>query len=106
MWTDGRYFIQAKRQLANSGITLQRMGEEGVPDVREFVRGRLKKGMKLGFDGRVLSAKAGEAYEKAARETGAALLADEDLLDAVWKDRPGMQKQPFFILEEKYCIPF
>ncbi len=103
LWTDGRYFIQAKRQLANSGITLQRMGEEGVPDVREFVRGRLKKGMKLGFDGRVLSAKAGEAYEKAARETGAALLADEDLLDAVWKDRPGMQKQPFFILEEKYC---
>lgn len=103
LWTDGRYFIQAKRQLADSGVTLQRMGEEGVPDVREFIRGRLKKGMKLGFDGRVLSAKAGEAYEKAARETGAILVADEDLLDAVWKDRPGMQKQPFFILEEKYC---
>lgn len=103
LWTDGRYFIQAKRQLADSGVTLQRMGEEGVPDVREFVRGRLTKGMKLGFDGRVLSAKAGEAYEKAAKETGAILLADEDLLDAVWKDRPGMQKQPFFILEEKYC---
>lgn len=103
LWTDGRYFIQAKRQLADSGVTLQRMGEEGVPDVREFVRGRLTKGMKLGFDGRVLSAKAGEAYEKAARETGAILVADEDLLDAVWKDRPGMQKQPFFILEEKYC---
>lgn len=103
LWTDGRYFIQAKRQLADSGVTLQRMGEEGVPDVREFIRGRLTKGMKLGFDGRVLSAKAGEAYEKAAKETGAILLADEDLLDAVWKDRPGMQKQPFFILEEKYC---
>lgn len=103
LWTDGRYFIQAKRQLADSGVTLQRMGEEGVPDVREFIRGRLTKGMKLGFDGRVLSAKAGEAYEKAAKETGAILVADEDLLDAVWKDRPGMQKQPFFILEEKYC---
>lgn len=102
LWTDGRYFIQAEKQLDGSGIVLQRMGEEGVPEVREFVKSRLKKGWKLGFDGRVISAEAGEAYEKAAEEKGAFLAAEEDLIDAVWKDRPQMPKQPFFLLEEKY----
>ena len=32
LWTDGRYFIQAEKQLENSGIELYRMGEEGVED--------------------------------------------------------------------------
>ena len=32
LWTDGRYFIQAERQLAGSGIRLFRMGEPGVPE--------------------------------------------------------------------------
>ncbi|MBQ8955351.1 MAG: aminopeptidase P family N-terminal domain-containing protein, partial [Lachnospiraceae bacterium] len=27
LWTDGRYFIQAERELAGSGITLMKAGE-------------------------------------------------------------------------------
>lgn len=37
LWTDGRYFIQAAKQLEGTGITLMRMGEEGVPSFDEFV---------------------------------------------------------------------
>lgn len=33
LWTDGRYFIQAEKQLQGSGITLYRMGLDGVPTV-------------------------------------------------------------------------
>ena len=29
LWTDGRYFVQAERQLEGSTVTLYRMGEEG-----------------------------------------------------------------------------
>ena len=32
LWTDGRYFLQAGRQLEGSGIKLMKMGEPGVPD--------------------------------------------------------------------------
>ena len=35
LWTDGRYFIQAERQLEDSGITLMRMAQPGVPTVEE-----------------------------------------------------------------------
>ena len=38
LWTDGRYFIQAERELDGSGIVLQRSGEEGVMDMQEYLR--------------------------------------------------------------------
>lgn len=33
MWTDGRYFLQARQQLEGSGITLMAIGERGVPSI-------------------------------------------------------------------------
>ena len=33
LWTDGRYFVQAERQLEGSTVTLYRMAEEGVPNL-------------------------------------------------------------------------
>ena len=29
LWTDGRYFVQAAKELEGSGFTLQKMDEEG-----------------------------------------------------------------------------
>ena len=29
LWVDGRYFVQAAKQLKDSGFTLQKMGQEG-----------------------------------------------------------------------------
>ena len=34
LWTDGRYFLQAQKQLAGSGITLYRSGQPGVPSLQ------------------------------------------------------------------------
>lgn len=31
LWTDGRYFVQAAKQLEGTTVTLYRMGEEDVP---------------------------------------------------------------------------
>lgn len=102
LWTDGRYFIQARKQLEGSGIILYPMGEEGVPTVSEFIRDRLEMYGCIGFDGRVVNAKTGEDYEKIAKEKHASLFIEEDLMDLIWKERPQMSKEPFFILEEKY----
>lgn len=102
LWTDGRYFIQAKKQLAGSGIQLQPMGEEGVPSVEDFVKEHLKQGGCIGFDGRTVSAKTGETYQKIAEEKGGRLFVEEDLAEKIWQDRPNLSKEPFFLLEEKY----
>ena len=98
LWTDGRYFIQAKRELSGSGISLMRMGEAGVPSVREFVQKRLPMGGCIGFDGRTVSAKTGEAYRKTAVEKKGTLWMQGDLTEAFWTDRPKMPCAPFFYL--------
>lgn len=102
LWTDGRYFIQADRELFGSPVTLYRMGEEGVPTVKEYVGQNLKEGGCLGFDGRVVNAGAGEEYAKIAAEKGGRIAAGEDLVGKVWKERPPFPENPAFILEENY----
>ena len=37
LFVDGRYFIQAERQIAGSGITLMRMGTAGTPKLEEYL---------------------------------------------------------------------
>lgn len=102
LWTDGRYFIQAQKQLEGNTITLYRMGEEGVPTVKEYVRQNLGEGGCLGFDGRVVNAKAGESYAEIAAEKQGKIAVKEDLAGIVWKDRPPFPKNPAFILAENY----
>ncbi len=103
LWADGRYFIQAEQQLAGSPITLYRMGEEGVPTVKEYVEQNLKEGGCLGFDGRVINAKDGEDYEKTAAGRQGTVYADEDLVGVIWEGRPELPKNPVFVLEGKYA---
>ena len=38
LWTDGRYFIQAAKELEDTGVTLMKMREPGVPTVVEGER--------------------------------------------------------------------
>ncbi len=103
LWADGRYFIQAERQLAGTPVTLYRMGEEGVPTVKEYVEQNLPEKGCLGFDGRVMNAKDGEDYEKAARDRQGSVYVSEDLVGLIWTDRPQLPKNPVFVLEEKYA---
>jgi Xaa-Pro aminopeptidase len=37
LWTDGRYFIQAEKQLTGSEIKLFKMGNPGVPSYTEWI---------------------------------------------------------------------
>ena len=103
LWTDGRYFIQAQKELSDSPVTLYRMGEEGVPTVKEYVKENLCEGGCLGFDGRVVNGEAGELYAQIAKEKQGSIAAEEDLVGVIWKERPPFPVNPAYILEEKYA---
>lgn len=102
LWTDGRYFVQAENQLKDSTVTLFRMGEEGVPEVDEFIKDKLQEGGCLGFDGRVVNGAWGKRLQKIADGKNASMHVAEDLIDLIWADRPALPKEPLFLLEEKY----
>ena len=103
LWTDGRYFIQADRQLSGSGITLYRMGEPGVDTVEEFVEKELPQCGVIGFDGRTVGIAEGRGYEKIAEEKNGRLDQGRDLGGIVWTDRPEMPKEKAFRLDVKYA---
>lgn len=55
LWTDGRYFVQAEKELEGTDVTLYRILDEGVPTQEEFLLEKMKEKQTLGFDGRKLS---------------------------------------------------
>ena len=102
LWTDGRYFLQAAKQLEGTGVTLMKMFEPGVPTIEEYLEAELKSGQTLSFDGRVVSVGEGDAYASIAKKNGAKIDYQEDLIDAIWTDRPPLSEEPVWFLEEKY----
>ena len=100
LWTDGRYFVQAKLELEGSGIELYKMGVPGVPTVEEFLMKNLSKGETLGFDGRLLSGRDGHRFRMVTKKTGAELNTEIDAAKALWPDRPALPQNPVFLLPE------
>lgn len=103
LFTDGRYFIQAAKELKDSGITLMKMGEPEVPTMTEYVDQKLQQGWTLCFDGRVLTSSKGSELEVIARKHGGQLRFDLDLCDAAWENRPALIHHPVFVLSEEYA---
>lgn len=58
LWTDGRYFIQAEKELSGSDVVLMRMGESNVPTLRDFLAGRDEDRPVIGCDGSCIMKKA------------------------------------------------
>ena len=102
LWTDGRYFIQAERELEGTGVILRKMGEPGVPTVREYILDNLGEGDTLAFDGRVISYNEGKFYQDELGAKGAMLHVDEDLPGMLWPDRPPLSAEKAFVLDVKY----
>lgn len=102
LWTDGRYFVQAAKQLKDTTIELRKMGEEGVPTVDGYIEATLKEGGCLGFDGRVINGAWGNRLLAMVEKKHGKIHADEDLIDIIWKDRPALSKAPVMIYDDKY----
>ncbi len=103
LWTDGRYFIQAAAQLQGTGITLYKMGEEGVPTIEEYLKTTLTAGQCLGFDGRTMTAKYGEALENELKKKEVSIACHLDLVGDIWSDRPALSCEPVWALDLKYA---
>ena len=80
LFADGRYYIQAARQIEGSGIELMKIGAPGVPELADFLQSK-SRGKVLGFDGSVVSADFGKKFS-------GKIVCDRDLVGEIWIDRP------------------
>lgn len=102
LWTDGRYFIQAAKQLEGSGVTLFKMGQPDVPTLEDYIADVIPEGGTLGFDGRVVAMGEGQALKTALLPKNAKIDYSEDLVDKIWEDRPPLSEKPAFALGIEY----
>ncbi len=101
LFTDGRYYVQAEKELEGSGIVLMRSGSEGVPTVLEFLKERAQ-GI-VACDGRVINADFGRKLERICQEKGFELQCQEDLPGMVWHNRPAMPCGKVYELGMEYA---
>lgn len=102
LWTDGRYFIQAERQISDSGIQLFKMEESGVPTYREWLAAQLPENGTLGFDGRTFSVTEFDKVKDALKKKNITFACEGDLIGEIWKDRPPLPSEAAF--EHELCF--
>lgn len=102
LWTDGRYFIQAEKELAGSEYKLYKMNIPGFPTYTEYLQEKLKTGDAIGFNGKVFDESSFEDLKDLFEEKNINFIDEYDLIGRIWEDRPMLPKSKTFILEEKY----
>ncbi|MDU4789137.1 MAG: aminopeptidase P family protein [Clostridium sp.] len=103
LWTDGRYFIQAEKELNGSGIKLMKMNIPGYPSLIEWIKNNVKEGKTLAFDGSTISTNEYKNYQELSKKNGFNIKMDSDLLNEIWSNRPELSKEKIFIHDTKYC---
>lgn len=88
LWTDGRYFVQAAKQIAGTEVVLYRMGEEGVPTVEDYLAKEVLENQTVGFDGRTITASFGDTLAEKLQGKNVHFVYEKDLADEIWTDRP------------------
>lgn len=103
LWTDGRYFLQAERQLSGSGIALMRSGEPDVPTLAEYLAKTLARGERVGFDGRTVTGAFVDNLRRKTEKKSLSFCGDEDLAGLVWKGRPPLSAEKVWELPIAYA---
>lgn len=102
LWTDARYFLQAERELKDTGIELFRQGLPETCSIPDFLCTELKSGDIVGLDGSTYSA--AELISLSNRLTAKKIVVNSgfDLIDLIWKNRPSIPNEPLYLLPTVY----
>ncbi len=102
LWTDGRYFIQAGKELEGTGVDLYREMEEGVPTVSEWLADRMPENGRLGFEGGCLNVRQVRNLRNKLACKNVRFVSQYDPAEGIWNDRPALPSHPAFVLGEEY----
>ena len=102
LWTDSRYFLQAERELENSGIELFRMGLPETCSFEQFLCSEIAFGETIGVDGKTFSAQGLNALQQTLDQKKITIQSKFDLIDLVWAERSSLPEAPLYIHDSSY----
>ena len=98
LWTDTRFFIQARRQLEGSGIVLHKMRVPDQVPIPQWIASLGLDAPVIAVDGLCQSVEAVRALSAAV--PSAVIKAVPDVLAPLWPDRPAIPSTPIITLGE------
>lgn len=102
LWTDGRYFIQADKELEGSQIELYKMGIPGYPSYSQWLRDNVEEASSIGFNGRIFPQSSREELEKKLEGKRIKFIDQYDLVGETWEDRPATPSSQVFLHDLQY----
>jgi Xaa-Pro aminopeptidase len=100
LFTDSRYFLQGKTELANTGIDLFKVGLPETPEMIDWIIDQAGENGKVGIDGLVYAAADAQLLENRLKRKNIELVTQFDPFAEIWKDRPEIPTNEIFILPE------
>ena len=95
LWVDGRYWLQAEKELQGSGIALQKQDSKNT--FLRWIKENLSKDTKLGVDFALLPL---ELYSNL---NTCVTLVHKDFIKDLWRERPELPKARVYAHERQYC---
>lgn len=103
MWTDGRYYQQAQKQM-DSNWELMKDGLPSTPSIGKWISANIPNGSNVGVDPKLLSYRQWKPIQKDLKSADCTLLpVEENLVDLVWKDQPARTSNSVIYLEQKFA---
>ncbi len=101
LWTDSRYFVQAREQLEGSGYELVKLKVQHAAEYAGWLAESLSAGSTVAFDGWLMSESLAVSVRNPLLAAGVNVREDVDLLAPLWLDRPALPKAPVYLLEDR-----
>ncbi|MDF2642946.1 MAG: peptidase family protein [Pseudomonas sp.] len=95
VWADSRYWEQATKELAGSGIELVKL-QPGQQGPLEWLAEQASADTVVAVDGTVLAVASSRTLASELYARGARLRTDIDLLNELWTDRPALPVSPIY----------
>lgn len=95
VWADSRYWEQASKELAGSGIELVKL-RPGQPGPLDWLAEQTPAAGVVAVDGAVMALAAARTLREKLQARGAELRTDLDVLAGVWLQRPSLPMQPVY----------
>lgn len=96
LFADSRYWTQAERELAGSGIALFKIPSGASVQHISWLAERLQPGQTLVVDGQVLGLALAQQLRAAMGAKGVRIDTTLDLIDHAWDERPGLPDAPIY----------
>ncbi len=94
LWTDSRYFLQAEKELADTGFVLMKPDPFHSPEFSTWLSQNISTGSHIGFDGRIISLILFRKLRKELECKNVIFDVDCDLVSGLWEGRPPVPSSP------------